>query len=126
MMSGNNGDNGKESGYEVGYGKPPVAHQFKPGNKRGGRPKGSVSLRQKLREMLKDSDAADVIRALMDGAKQGEIKKIREMFIQVDGKVPQQVIGRIDHTHRLEVLMDKMRERDVAIDVVADELGMST
>ena len=39
---------------EVGYKKPPVEHQFKPGNNAnpGGRPKGSVSLTTTLRRLL--------------------------------------------------------------------------
>lgn len=44
-MSATPEDTGKERDYEVGYGKPPVHTQFKPGNP--GRPKGS---RNKLSE----------------------------------------------------------------------------
>ena len=80
--------------YAVGYGRPPVAHQFQPGNRAnpGGRPKGR-SLTARLRKALRRKAAngkvvADaLIAVLLRSGLEGDLRAIRDIFERVDGTV---------------------------------------
>ena len=66
-----------------------VGRPFQPGQSGnpGGRAKGrllSAVLRQKLTEEDKDA----IAQVIIDGAKRGELDKIRELFDRTEGKVP--------------------------------------
>lgn len=58
---------------EGGFGNPPVRHQFKRGNKGGGRVKGNVALETELRRMFGNKIA------LADGSKISMIKALTEL-----------------------------------------------
>lgn len=58
-------ENGRKTG-EVGPGRPPVEHQFKPGNPGGpGRPKGSKSLKKRINQRLQENDG-ELAEAVVD------------------------------------------------------------
>jgi hypothetical protein len=88
-------DNNMDNNYEVGYGKPPEEHQFKPGesgNKRG-RPRGSKNTYTLLKEIidqkihlkengqsLKVSKRAAILTQLVNKSVKGDIKAIAALL----------------------------------------------
>ncbi len=66
-----------------------VGKPFQPGQSGnpGGRPKGRL-LSAVLRQKLTDEDKEIIAQQIIDGAKRGELDKIRELFDRTEGKVP--------------------------------------
>lgn len=54
------GTDDSETDYDVGYGKPPKHGQFKKGNKKGGRKKGSLNLSTMVRKALEATVRAKI------------------------------------------------------------------
>ncbi len=92
--------------YEVGYGKPPKKHQFKPGfsgNKKG-RPKGQPNLHtivgKVLKEkisILKNGEVLKMTRKLfVEGlqGKEGAIKRILELCERLEHRQAEQAVQR--------------------------------
>lgn len=88
--------------YEVGYGKPPKQHQFKPGQKANpdGRPKGSRSAQQEARALLdgtmtvtlrgrdrKMNRRKALMRSLYERAAKGN-NRAAEILLKLDGDSP--------------------------------------
>lgn len=105
----------KDGDYEVGYGKPPKAHQFKPGhsgNKKG-RPKGSKGLKTDLKDVLQET-----LPLTINGKKQHVTKQKAMVMatitkaIKGDTKATNVVVGMI-----LKLLPDELQ------DTGADELS---
>lgn len=89
----------KEKDYKVGYGKPPVEHQFKPGDRGNpkGRPKGSINLATRLKRAARAKvtvtingrritidkiDAA--LTQLMNQAASGDLRAIEVSITQLE------------------------------------------
>lgn len=90
--------------YEVGYGKPPKKHQFKPGQSGNskGRPKGVKNLKTELLDELHEkvsikeggtaktvSKQRAMLKALLAKAVQGDIKAANTLFNMLLKLVPQ-------------------------------------
>lgn len=105
---------------EVGYCKPPVETQFKPGQSGNpaGRPKSALisqALRQKLDEPFPDDEHgrtyAEVIAAKMaEKAASGEDRAIQEVIDRVEGKAKQTVNLKMDRRERLELAIRRIME----------------
>lgn len=92
-------DNGKK----VGKGRPPVEHQFKPGHKPPGRPKGSVSIVTALKKRLAEEGQLDsVVDSVMEQARLGNAQVLKMLLDRVDGPV----MEIIDQTTRVRVEWD--------------------
>lgn len=94
-------EQGNSKDYKVGYGKPPIESQWKPGQ--SGNPEGKApdTLTPLLRKFLNADNEAEkiaVVKQLIDIAKskgmRGQIAALREIFDRTDGKVPD--------THKIE------------------------
>ena len=92
---------GNNKEYKVGYGKPPIESQWKPGE--SGNPEGRApdTLTPLLRKFLNADNEAEkiaVVKQLIDIAKskgmRGQIAALREIFDRIDGRVPE--------THKIE------------------------
>ena len=87
----------------VGYGRPPVEHRFKPGNRASpGRPKGSGPtdrLRVLLEKYGKDGKGRDVQFAdafaemILKNALKGDFRFVKELWDRLEGKAPVVVTG---------------------------------
>jgi hypothetical protein len=78
---------------EVGYGRPPVEHRFKPGESGnpGGRPRGRT-LYAVLHEILEDdAELEEVARAFLAQMKKGSFPHLKEVIDREEGKVPDRV-----------------------------------
>lgn len=76
------------------HGEPPKEYQFKPGQSGNpaGRAKGHKWLKTRLIEALEATGAdKDIVVALIDKAKKGDIMAIKEVMDRIDGKVAQEV-----------------------------------
>ena len=92
--------------YEVGYGKPPKAGQFKPGqsgNKKG-RPKGSKNLKTDLKDVLGETITVTV------NHKQKKITKQKAMLLSAVAKA---VKGDMKATNTLISLILKILPEDL-------------
>lgn len=95
----------------------------KPGERRGGRQRGTPNKDKPFREALRaELDAAGksgttlrkVVKALLDQAAEGNTQAIREVADRLDGKVPQ-AIGGVDENENLTPLWsDEERSRALA------------
>lgn len=78
-----NQENGRKTG-DVGPGRPPVEHQFQPGNPGGpGRPKGSKSLKKLINDRLHENDgelANLIVDKLVREIKWGNYRTIKMMI----------------------------------------------
>ena len=79
----------------VGYKRPPVEHQFQPGNTPpGGRPKGSVSVTRYIKQLLEaneDEQAKKLAQSLILNAAKGNGTAIKEVMSRVDGPIKQEI-----------------------------------
>jgi len=83
-------EQGKNRDKVVGYGKPPVAHRFTPGQSGNpaGRPKGR-SVTAILRKVIDANDyelAERLVRTLVDRALKGDYRCMKEIWDRIDGK----------------------------------------
>lgn len=87
---------GKKREFEVGYGKPPVEHQFKQGDERAGRPKGSYSLKTIIKKLLQDEkielkDGRSILagealmRKVLKEALEGDSQSLKLIWNYIDG-----------------------------------------
>ncbi len=110
---------GKNTGkdYEVGKGKPPVEHQFQPGN--SGKPLGtrhfSTMFREAIREfggVTKDGQKVTydkvITKKLITMAADGNLKAAGMVIDRVDGKVPQ--VFEVNKTQRVGVVVYTQKE----------------
>ena len=103
--------------YEVGKYKPPREHQFKPGvsGNPKGRPKGAVNIMQRTRNILEADDgveAQDLARLLVDQAKGGDFKCLKEIIDRFEGTLQQSVVLDVENHgfHRIELVDGPARE----------------
>lgn len=99
---------------DVGPGRPPKEHQFKPGNPGGGRPKGT-SITARLRRIVLEDDGGKVAEALAreitKAALRGDYRFVREVLDRLDGPVKQQIEASVGSTIKVihaddEALLD--------------------
>lgn len=87
-------------------GEPPKEYQFKPGESGNpaGRPKGQKWLKTRLREALEATGAdKDIVLALIEKAKKGDIMAIKEIMDRVDGKVTQEIDQKTEHSGGIRI-----------------------
>jgi len=109
---------------EVGPGKPPVEHQFKPGNKaalgNSGRPK-SRPIAAAIRELL-DANDGEAIRAMakvgLSKALKGDFRFFKELAERIDGKV----LERLDLTSNDETI-GQSSESAIMLERVLAKMG---
>lgn len=89
---------------------PPWTSETAPRN--GGRPKGSVSIVEKLRRHLEENpkDVADIVATAIDGAKAGDQKLLSIILDRIDGPVKQH----IEHSGALDVTSAFLQEKKEA------------
>lgn len=113
----------QETSSVVGFCRPPVQHQFKPGQSGNpaGRPKGQ-SVTAILRQVVDADDstlAEQLVRKLVDRAIGGDIRAIREVLDRLEGKPRQSIAVSREETRSAEVrageLLASMR-RMVGVD----------
>lgn len=103
---------------EVGYCKPPVEHQFKPGNRAnpGGRPKGqslTALLRRRLEavadEATGETYAEQFVNQWVNAALDGNVPAIKEALDRTEGKVPDKIKATLNSSesadHALAVVL---------------------
>lgn len=102
-MASNATKSGDDGEYKVGPGKPPIEHQFQPGNKLGGRKKGDgSSLTARIKAALdKEEDGGKTVaEALVDvgvkAAMKGDATGFKywlEILNRIDGKVADRLLA---------------------------------
>lgn len=110
---------GKNTGkdYEVGKWKPPVEHQFKPGN--SGKPMGARHFTTIFREYVLEAGAITkdgqkvgfdklIVKKVVSMAVDGNLKAVGMVMDRVDGKVPQTI--EVNKTARIGVLVMTQKE----------------
>lgn len=95
-----NGNGSPANGnYVVGYGKPPIATRFQPGNRAnpGGMPKGTKPARRRLRRALvkmiqEDPSRADaIVRGLVNACIEGDAACQRIAWDRLDGVLEKKI-----------------------------------
>ena len=105
--------------YEVGYGKPPKNHQFKPGQSGNpkGRPKGAKNLKTDLEEELKESITVTEAGKPMKLSKQRALlKSLMARALKGDTRAANVVIGMV-----LRLLGDQEEASDKLEDLSATD-----
>lgn len=138
MASFKKPSNSGGSDYEVGYGRPPKAHQFQPGKSGNpkGRPKGSISLAKEaeklLNETVRTADGArritrrrHLVRAMYAKATQGNASSLNALMrlaaeAQSAPEAPTQTTLQLTSEH-LKWLEDIQSEAAEALKRVAGE-----
>ena len=80
--------------------------QFKPGQSGNpaGLPKGTKWLKTRLREALEATGAdKDIVLALIEKAKKGDILAIKEVMDRIDGKVSQEIDQKTEHSGGIRI-----------------------
>lgn len=92
-MAQNSEKNRESKAREVGRGKPPVEHQFKPGQSGnpGGRPK-KKAVTEAYERIISDPKVAQAIaQGIIRAARKGNVRAAAEIADRVEGKVSQDV-----------------------------------
>src|SRR5712671_212811 len=115
-------ENTAKGDYEVGYGKPPVAHRFKPGNKANpkGRKKGSRNRKVVIREVLLEPVTVHVGgETIQMSALEAVLKKMLSKALTGEHKPALALIGLAQRegllTAEQEQVVEDFSENDLAI-----------
>jgi hypothetical protein len=117
----NNGKAGKNGDYEIGYGKPPVAHRFAKDNRPNGhRPKGSLGIWNRIRKQLlekiqqegehKGKELADLVaKSFVRDLLKGKWPQTKELLDREEGKVPDRIANA--DGGELKIIVEYVRKR---------------
>jgi hypothetical protein len=103
---------------------PPKEHQFQPGNKLGGRTKGSISLAKRLKNALRDdpSRAEAIVEATLKSAEEGVAADRKLLFDLVDGPITQKIDLQITGDKIVTELFTILAERGLDVDEIGQTL----
>jgi len=106
-VSGRDGQPAQDPDYEVGYGRPPEATQFRPGNKLGkGRPKGSRNLKTLVNRIADETVPARI---------QGKPVKMKRKELMLRHLAIQACQGDLKALDRLLPLIERFEDVQEAV-----------